>query len=358
MDHEGRITRLQRALADEDVDAQLITNLTNVRYLTGFSGSNGQVLVTSDDAQFFSDGRYAARAKDLVGGADINIYLTRLADVLTDHLSSRGIGTLGVEAKTMTLDQRDDLAKRLRGVRLSSTSGLVEKLRRAKDDAEVELIRQAIAVGDATFEHVLERLAPGQTEREIALELEVHMRQNGADEVSFEPIVGSGPLSAHIHHTPGDRSFEKGDLVLLDFGCRVDGYCSDLTRTVVFGSATPEQREMYDTVLAAQAAALEAMTAGGSCRQVDRAARTVIESAGHGEDFGHGLGHGVGLDVHEAPTQSRISEDALVTGDVVSNEPGIYVEGSGGVRIEDVVLITDSAPQVLSSSPKMELIEL
>ncbi len=358
MDYEGRIAKLQGELATEGVDAVLITNLTNVRYLTGFSGTNGQVLVGPRTAQFFTDGRYAARAKDLVSGVDINVYLTRLTDVLVDHLRSAGIDKLGVEAKTMTLAQRDDLGERLEGVELASTSGLVEKLRRTKGEAEIALMRTAIAIGDQTFGYIVERLAPGQTEREIALELEVHMRQSEADEVSFDPIVGSGPLSAHIHHSPSDRSFEKGDLVLLDFGCRVDGYCSDLTRTVVLGGATNEQREQYDIVLAAQAAALDAMRVGGAGKEVDRAARAVIEQAGHGDDFGHGLGHGVGLDVHEAPSQSRISEDTLAAGDVVSNEPGIYVVGSGGIRIEDLVLVTESGPEVLSAAPKQELIEL
>lgn len=358
MDYEGRIHKLQAALEQENVDALLVTNLTNVRYLTGFSGTNGQVLVGPQEAQFFTDGRYAARAAEVVTGVDVNVYLTRLTDVLAGHLTSRGIGRLGVEGKTVTLAQRDELDERLEGVEIASTSGVVEALRRTKDDHEIAALRRAIAIGDATCRHIFERLAPGQTERQIALELEVHMRQSGADEISFDPIVGSGPLSAHIHHTPSDRSFEKGDLVLLDFGCKVDGYCSDLTRTVVLGSATTEQREIYDTVLEAQAAALNAMTAGGSCREVDRAARALIENVGHGDDFGHGLGHGVGLEVHEAPTQSRISEDFLVAGDVVSNEPGIYVVGSGGIRIEDCVLVTDSAPEVLSSSPKMELVEL
>jgi Xaa-Pro aminopeptidase len=358
MDYEARVTKLQAALVQEEVDALLVTNLVNVRYLTGFSGTNGQLLVGSGVAQFFSDGRYAARAQELVKGAAVHIYLTRLTDVLTGHLKSKKVTTLGVEAKSMTLAQRDDLDERLEGVELASTSGLVENLRRAKDDHEVELVRRAVAVSDATYAYVLDRLSPGQTEREMALELEVHMRQNGADEVAFEPIVGSGPLSAHIHHTPTERSFEKGDLILLDFGCRVDGYCSDLTRTVVLGAATAEQREVYDTVRAAQDAAQDAMRPGASCTEVDRAARSVIEAAGHADDFGHGLGHGLGLEVHEAPTQSRISEDVLADGDVVTNEPGIYVVDSGGIRIEDCIAVTDRGPQVLTSAPKDELIEL
>jgi Xaa-Pro aminopeptidase len=358
MDYEARMRKLQALLEQEEVDALLVTNLTNVRYLTGFSGTNGQVLVGPHGARFFTDGRYAARAQELVTGAEVDVYLTRLTDVLAGHLESAGIGRLGVEGKTMTLAQRDDLDERLEGVEIASTSGVVEGLRRTKDDHEIAAMRRAIAIGDATCRHIFERLAPGQTERETALALEIHMRQSGADEISFEPIVGSGPLSAHIHHTPTDRSFEKGDLVLLDFGCKVDGYCSDLTRTVVLGSATAEQRQIYEVVLQAQAAALEAMTAGRSCREIDGAARAVIDDARHGDDFGHGLGHGVGLEVHEAPTQSRISEDALVAGDVVSNEPGIYVRGAGGIRIEDLVLITDGGPEVLSSSPRTELIEL
>ncbi len=340
------------------MDALLVTNLTNVRYLSGFSGTNGQVLITAKDAAFFSDGRYRAHAADLVRGAEVVIYRLKLAEVLPERLSSAGVATLGVEGATMTLSQRDDLAAKLPGVELVATSGLVEDLRRVKDDRERELIRSAVRIADETFDWVLERLAPGLTERRIALELEVRMREAGAEGVSFEPIVGSGPLAAHIHHTPSERRLEKGDLVLLDFGCRCEGYCSDLTRTVVLGPATDEQRGIYDAVLEAQRRGITNVAAGRSCGAVDASAREVIEGAGHGDAFGHGLGHGVGLDIHEAPRLNRDSEDTLRSGDVVTVEPGIYLEDVGGVRIEDCVVVTEEGCEVLGSAPKQALIEL
>jgi Xaa-Pro aminopeptidase len=183
------------------------------------------------------------------------------------------------------------------------------------------------------------------------------MRTEGAEDVSFEPIVGSGPLSAHIHHTPGERVFEKGDLILMDFGARVDGYCSDMTRTVVLGAATDDQRAQYELVLAAQQRGVEAAVAGAACARVDDAARSVIADAGFGEAFAHGLGHGVGLDIHEAPRLGRISEDTLQSGEVVTIEPGVYLE-EGGIRIEDCVLVNKDGARILTGAPKQELLEL
>lgn len=351
MNYEGRVARLRGELDSLDAHALLVTNLTNVRYLTGFSGSNGQVLVSRDNARFMTDGRYRARAKDLVKSAEVSIYLNRLTDVLEPLLKEWGITRLGVEGKTMTLAERDDLALRLEGVDLVTAKGPIEDQRRIKEPAEVEALRAAIALGDDTYAHILDRLRPGTSEKEIALELEIHMRTNGADEVSFEPIVGSGPLSAHIHHTPSERRFEKGDFVLLDFGARVDGYCGDLTRTVVLGSPSEEQQRQYEAVLTANANALAAMKPDAECRAVDGVARRTVKEAGF-DDFGHGLGHGVGLEVHESPRFNRISEDILAPGMVMTNEPGLYLETAGGVRIEDCVLITETGAEVLTQAPK------
>ncbi|MDQ3940401.1 MAG: Xaa-Pro peptidase family protein [Actinomycetota bacterium] len=357
MDYEGRTAKLRSDLATLGLDALLVTNLTNVRYLTGFSGTNGQVLVGHSGTWFFSDPRYEARAMDLVRGAEVAIYPARLTDVLTDRLRRAGIRRLAIEATTMSVAQHDDLAAKL-DVELVPVRNIVEGLRRSKEADEVAAIREAVRLADETFAWAVDRLAPGTTEREVALDIEVRMRLSGADEVSFNPIVGSGPLSAHIHHTPTERAFEKGDLVLLDFGCRFEGYCSDLTRTVVLGAASEDQRERYESVLAAQRAGIAAATQGAAAADVDRAARQVIDAVGHGDDFTHGLGHGVGLDIHEAPTLKDISEDTLTAGDVVTVEPGIYVIGEGGVRIEDCVLITEDGAEVLGMAPKEHLIEL
>jgi Xaa-Pro aminopeptidase len=353
VNYERRVERVQSALESLDAEALLVTNLTNVMYLTGFSGSNGQVLVTPDGARFMTDGRYRARARDLVKAAEVDIYLNRLTDVLKPLLEETGITRLAVEGRTMTLADRDDLAERLDGVDLVTAKGQVEDLRRIKERAEVEALRSAIALGDAAYEHILDRIRPGTTERAIGLELEIYMRTNGADDISFEPIVGSGPLSAHIHHTPSERRFEKGDFVLLDFGARVDGYCGDLTRTVVLGSPSEAQQRQYDAVLKTNSDALEAMKPGADCRAVDAVARRTLVEAGF-DDFGHGLGHGLGLEVHESPRLSRISTDVLEPGMVVTNEPGLYLE-DGGVRIEDCVLITKTGAEVLTTAPKETL---
>jgi len=353
VNYERRVERVQRALESLDAEALLVTNLTNVMYLTGFSGSNGQVLVTPDGARFMTDGRYRARARDLVKTADVAIYSNRLTDVLKPILEETGITRLAVEGRTMTLADRDDLAERLEGVDLVTAKGQVEDLRRIKEPSEVDALRSAIALGDAAYEHILDRIRPGMTERAIGLELEIYMRTNGADDISFEPIVGSGPLSAHIHHTPSERRFEKGDFVLLDFGARVDGYCGDLTRTVVLGSPSEAQQRQYDAVLKTNSDALEAMQPGADCRAVDAVARRTLVEAGF-DDFGHGLGHGLGLEVHESPRLSRISTDVLEPGMVVTNEPGLYLE-DGGVRIEDCVLITEAGSEVLTKAPKESL---
>ncbi|MDQ3983088.1 MAG: Xaa-Pro peptidase family protein [Actinomycetota bacterium] len=354
----GRIRRLRASLTGAAVEALLVTNLTNVRYLCGFSGTNGQLLVSPTAATFFTDGRYRARAADLVEEADVVVYDANLHESLAPTLESSGTAKVGIEAATMSVAQRDHLDEKLGGVELVATKNLVEELRRHKESEEVSLLREAIRIGDEAFGWVLERLGPGRTEREIALELEVEMRRRGADAVAFEPIVGSGPLSAHIHHAPSDRELARGDLVLLDFGARWQGYCSDLTRTVVLGPATDDQRKVYATVLAAQSAGIEAAAPGASGVECDAAARQVVDDAGFGETFGHGLGHGVGLDIHEAPRLHKTSEDTLAAGDVVTVEPGIYVTGTGGVRIEDCVLVTEDGSEVLGKAPKDDLIEL
>ena len=355
MSYGDRVARVRAALEELDADALLVTDLTNVRYLTGFSGTNGQVLVTDQEVLFFSDPRYAARAADLVTEAEIVIYEARLAEELRPRLSNAGIVRLGIEGGSVTLIQRDGLAERLQGVELVTTKEIVERLRRVKSPEEIELIRRAVAAADDAFAWILERLAPGRSEREVALELEMHIRAMEVEGISFPPIVGSGPLSAHIHHTPGDRVLEPGDLILLDFGARVDGYCSDLTRTVVLGEGSDEQREQYATVLAAQSAGVSAIRAGVGGREADAAARAVIEAAGHGDVFSHGLGHGVGLDIHEGPRLAKTSEDSLLAGDVVTVEPGIYLSSSGGVRIEDCVLVGPEGAEVLGKAPKDEL---
>jgi Xaa-Pro aminopeptidase len=358
MNYSARQDRVRLSLESKHVDALLVTNLTNVAYLTGFTGSNGQLVISAQGATFFTDGRYQARASSLVQNAEMRIYENKLTDLLPDHLTQLSVTRLGIESATMTVAERDDLAEALTGVELVPVSKLVEDGRRRKEPEEVDRLRKAMKMGDEVFSVMIERLAPGMTERDVALEIEFELRRRGAEAISFDPIVGSGPLSAHIHHTPSERTLEKGDLVLMDFGCKVDGYCSDLTRTVVLGAATDEQRELYELVLRAQLAGIDAIRAGAAGVEVDAAAREVIAGAGKAESFGHGLGHGVGLDIHEDPRLSRFSKDVLRAGDVVTVEPGSYTVEWGGVRIEDCVLVTDDGADVLTGAPKTDLIEL
>ena len=358
MNHERRVNQLQESLAEHDVEALFVVDLDNVRYLTGFSGSNGQVVITPKSSFFLTDGRYRARAQETVRAAEVVVYADSALVPVKDRLATEGIRRVGIEGSTVTVADHGRFAAKLEGFELVTTTGVVEALRRTKDVEEIELMRRAVAMADAAFDWVLDRIVTGATERELALDLEVKMRRDGADEVSFTPIVGSGPLSAHIHHTPSDRALERGDLVLLDFGCRVQGYCSDLTRTVCLGTASPEQKEMYATVLSAQLAGFEVITPGVGTREADAAARSIVDAAGHAEDFGHGLGHGLGLNVHESPRLHWASDDTFMAGDICTVEPGIYVIGSGGIRIEDDVLVTGSGAEALTGAPKKELIEL
>jgi Xaa-Pro aminopeptidase len=358
MDHRARTERVAAQLDRIGVDAILVTDLINVRYLTGFSGTNGQALVSSSGVWFYTDPRYEGSASTLVKDAEIGIYPKRLHDVLAPRLRELGAHRVGFEASSVTVAELSKLEASIAEVELVATDGLVEELRRVKDPDEVAAIRAAVRLADEAFAWILDRLVPGATERQIALDLEVRMRAGGGEATSFDPIVGSGPLSAHIHHTPSDRELEKGDLVLLDFGARYEGYCSDLTRTVVLGPASEDQRTTYELVLAAQRNGIAAIAPGVGGADVDRTARSTIAAAGYGERFGHGLGHGVGLDIHEAPTLKDISEDQLRAGEVITVEPGVYVPDRDGIRIEDCVLVTEDGPDVLTSAPKDTLLEL
>jgi Xaa-Pro aminopeptidase len=361
----SRVERLRAVLGREELDALLITELVNVRYLTGFSGSNAQVLVTGAEVHLLTDPRYDQRARSMVSGCEIHIYEGRLSETSWKGKPAELLGGLvsgceriGIEAERMPAAELDDLRERIPAATWIPTSGLVEDLRRVKDPDEMVALRQAMALADAAVGHIYERLEVGRTEREIALELEIFMRSNGAEAISFDPIVGSGPLSAHIHHVPSERSLAKGDLVLMDLGARVDGYCSDITRTVVLGAATPEQRDLYAVVLAAQSAAIGAISAGVPASEVDAVARKVIADAGHADHFNHGLGHGVGLAIHELPRLARTSDHRLEAGEVVTVEPGIYLPDSGGIRIEDCVLVTPDGAEVLTAARKDSLLEL
>jgi Xaa-Pro aminopeptidase len=328
----------------------LVTDLVNVRYLSGFTGSNGALLVFADDRQpiLATDGRYRTQAAEQASGVEIVI-----ERACGRHLAGRaaedGVRRLGFESHVMTVDGLDALTNELDGktTELVRASGTVEALREIKDAGELALLRLACEAADAALTDLVDRggLRPGRTEREVGRELEALMLDHGADAMSFETIVATGPNSAIPHHRPTDRELATGDFVKIDFGALVAGYHSDMTRTFVLGSAADWQLEIYQLVADAQKAGREALRPGADLRDVDGAARQLIIDAGYGEQFGHGLGHGVGLQIHEAPGIGATSAGALLGGSVVTVEPGVYLPGRGGVRIEDTLVVAGGTPK-------------
>ena len=341
MDHELRRARLAARLDELALEAVFVTRLPNVRYLTGFTGSNAQVLLTSEAAVFFTDGRYEQQSRHEVSGAERVVYLDGFPPV-HEHASALGLSRIGFEREGVTFGFWQRLGERLEGTELVPLGPEVERLRRVKEPAELERIAAAQETADAAFERVVlgGGLHEGITERELALELELAMRAAGADDTAFDTIAAFGEQAAEPHHHPTARELRSGDVVKLDFGALVDGYHSDMTRTVAFGEPGGRLRQVHDLVAAAQRAGIDAVRPGASVADVDLAARHVIEEAGHGSEFPHGLGHGVGLEIHEEPSLRWDGTGEVPEGAVVTIEPGVYIPGLGGVRIEDMVEVT------------------
>lgn len=339
----------------------LVTDLINVRYLSGFSGSNGALLVFADDreAVLATDGRYRTQAAHQA--PDLKVAIERaVGRYLAGRAGQDGVGKLGYESHVVTVDGLDALAGELDGcsTELVRASGTVETLREIKDAGELALLRLACEAADAALADLVERggLRPGRTEREVSRELEGLMLDHGADAISFETIVAAGPNSAIPHHRPSDAVLAAGDFVKIDFGALVAGYHSDMTRTFVLGKAGKAQAwqlEIYGLVAEAQRAGREALRPGAELRDVDGAARQVIADAGYGDHFGHGLGHGVGLQIHEAPGIGATSAGTLLAGSVVTVEPGVYLPGRGGVRIEDTLVVPSSTPHHPGQTPEL-----
>jgi Xaa-Pro aminopeptidase len=351
-----RLARLRLRLAAEQLDALLVTKLANVRYLTGFTGSAALLLVTAEDALFVTDGRYTEQSKEQLGGAGVDVRIEIGLTAAAQHSALAALvapgARLGLEDHSVTWADQRLFAATFEGAEIVAAGALVEDLRRVKDPGEIDRIRRACAIADDAFQSMLARLADGITERQFALELEFAMRERGASGNSFDPIIAAGPNGAKPHARPSDRVIGRNELVVCDFGCIVDGYCSDMTRTVSLGDPGSEARRLYDVVLASQRAGRALVAADVACSDIDRASRDVIAEAGWADAFSHSTGHGVGLEIHEAPRVAATGRDTLVVGDVVTVEPGVYLPGIGGVRIEDTVVVAAAGSEPLTLTPK------
>ncbi len=350
----SRPGRLEAAVVGSEVDALLVSDLSNVEYLTGFTGTNGACLVGDGIRTFFTDFRYSDRAAAEIDGWNVEIvsdeWLVGLAGLISEAVAG---GTVGLEDDHMTVRTARKLGEKLGGgASLVDCGGLVERLRRCKDENEIAAIAAAAELTDSIYGELFEAGLAGRTEADIAGWVMARMREQGA-EPSFPPIVAAGPNGASPHAEPGPRPVGRGELVVLDMGSKLDGYCSDCTRTVTTGEIAEGAAEIYEVTLRANELALEAVAAGHEAAGIDAVARDLIKQAGYGENFGHGLGHGVGMEVHEAPRLGPRSDDTLIEGDVVTVEPGIYLSGRYGVRIEDLVVVgPDGVSCNLSSQPK------
>ena len=346
--------RLAALVAERGLERMLVTDLVNVGYLTGFGGTNGACVCGGDTRVFLTDFRYTERAEAEVEGWDV---VTAKEDWLGE-IAARLAGRCGFEDHKMAVRILAKLEEKLPdGVELEGAGGTVEKLRRVKDGAELAAIAAAAELADEVWKWSLDRGLAGRTELDVARAAEARMRELGA-EPSFPAIVAAGPNGALPHAEPSARQIGRGELVVFDMGAKLDGYCSDGTRTFATGEPGERAREVYELVRQAQEAALAAVAAGARGEEVDRVARDLIAAAGHGERFGHGLGHGVGLEVHEEPRVSQRSEDLLAAGEVVTVEPGVYLPGELGVRIEDLVVVTEDGCRNLSGLPKeLQLVE-
>jgi Xaa-Pro aminopeptidase len=357
MDVAGRAGRLRERLGDGGCEALLVTSLTDIRYLTGFTGSAALLLVLPDGLVFVTDGRYREQAGEQLAAAGVEARVEVSPTVEGQRTAlaaaARGIGRLGLQAASVSW-----AAARRYGeswfpdAELVPTEGLVERLREVKDDGEVARIQAAATIADGALAEVRSMLGDHPTERTFGLELDGAMRRRGADDVSFETIVASGPNGAKPHARPGRRRIADGDLVVLDFGALVDGYHSDMTRTIAVGEPSPTQARMLEVVAASQHAGVAAVAPGVACADVDRTCRDVIAEAGWRDAFVHGTGHGVGLQIHEDPRVSATATGTLEAGHVVTVEPGVYLPEHGGVRIEDTVVVTSTGCRVLTAAPK------
>lgn len=353
-DYAARRKKLVSKLSKQGCDSLLVTNFKNVTYLTGFSGDDSYLLLSKDGAIVISDSRYEEQLQDEC--ADVELVIRGTTDTMLGSvekvLKGARFQRVGIEAASIPLATYNTMREKLDSVELAPTDSLVEQLREIKDKSEIDKLREAVDYAQRAFAVIRAGLKPEQTELQVAHDLEHQARGFGAGGCSFPPIVAVGSRAALPHASPTRRQIGESDFVLIDWGADVDGYKSDLTRVLVTGKLSPKLERIYRLVLKAQVAAIEAIKPGMTCGEVDAVARNIITKGGHGKHFGHGLGHGLGIDIHEQPRLSRTSKQELKAGMVITVEPGIYLPGFGGVRIEDDILVTRTGHEVLTSVPK------
>lgn len=347
-----RLLRLRETMQNQKLAAVFITNAFNRKYLSGFTGSSGYLIITLDRAILLTDFRYMTQAPAQAPYYEVIDHGPKAMETVKALLTQQSIKQLAFEQNEVTFGQYQSYVGSLNPIELIPTDQLVEKLRMYKDSAELQIMQEAADLADQTFSYILTKLTPGISEKEIALDMEIYMRKHGATSSSFETIVASGERSALPHGIASDRILQGNEFVKLDFGAYYHGYCSDLTRTVVLGKPTEKHKQIYDIVLEAQLQALDKLKPGMTGKEADAVARDVIRKAGFGDYFGHGTGHGLGMEIHEAPRLSLQSDVILEAGMVVTVEPGIYIPGFGGVRIEDDVVLTENGIRILTHSSK------
>lgn len=350
----NNIKRIQAALAEKNLDAVLVTDEKNQRYACGFPFTDGAVIVSREKAWLITDSRYIeAAASASAGCCEVQMYDREhsLLSLIKAALKEAGVSRLGAEDRKLSYSEYVGYERAL-GMCLEPAQDIFSTLRASKSEEELVYLREAQRISEKALEETLAVIKPGMTEREVAAELVYHMLKNGSEGNSFDPIVVTGSKTSLPHGVPGDKVIESGDFVTMDFGSLKGGYCSDMTRTVAVGSASDEMRKIYSIVLEAQLAGIAAARAGIPGKDIDGAARSVIEKAGYGKYFGHGFGHSLGLDIHEAPNANPRGEAIMPVGAVVSAEPGIYIPGKFGVRIEDVMVLHEDGCEVITKAPK------
>ncbi len=353
---KNRIANLRTKLNEKNIEAALVTKRENYIYLSGFTGSEGRIIITPHDAILLVDFRYTEQARSQSPDYTVVEYSGDLIDTINEIIINKKISSLGFEENDFSYKQYNQYSEKINTVKFIPLEETIEGLRIIKDSFEIEVIKKAVKVADDAFSYILNVIKPGMKEAEVAVELEYYMKKLGASGTSFESIVASGKRSALPHGVASDKVIETGDTVTLDFGASYNNYCSDMTRTIFVGQPDEEMKKIYNIVLEAQQKSEQNAFSGMNFKDIDKAARDIITAYGYSKNFGHGLGHGVGLEVHEEP---RVSPKGILkakNGMVITVEPGIYVNGFGGVRIEDMVIINNKNPEILTQSTKEMII--